>query len=242
MIGKEKGFAFEEAQLLSPVPFPASCRNAFMFTEEDKFKYTDFYFDNHHSIQGAGPIICMPDFLHQLYFTPGVAIVISKPGRNIIVEEADEYIGGMMIVNSFYSGNMQSENIPAASIHTKGKNFAIATGPYFITTDELEEFEIISEENKVEKTWNFNITCNINNEPVSDYNKKDISISFARLIEQASYGATLFPGDVICINLFNNQDSIQLKEGDVIETEIKDLGILINTIEQEESEFSLLEK
>src|SRR4029078_4819082 len=92
--------------VLAPVPHPTSCRDGYAFRQHVEAarrnrkvpmipefdQYPIFYFTNHHSIQGPGDIQCMPDHLEQLDFELEVAIVISKPGRNIRAEDADEYI------------------------------------------------------------------------------------------------------------------------------------------------------
>ena len=80
--------------------------------------------------------------------------------------------------------------------------------------------------------------------------------TFAEIIERASYGVDLYPGDVIgsgtvgtgCFlelngtGKLNNADYQEqwLQPGDVVELEVDGLGILSNTIVQEEDDFSLL--
>jgi fumarylacetoacetate (FAA) hydrolase len=82
--------------------------------------------------------------------------------------------------------------------------------------------------------------------------------TFAEIIERASYGVNLHPGDVIgsgtvgtgCFlelngtGKWNNPDYQEqwLQEGDVVEMEIAGLGRLVNTIVKEDSEFSILGK
>lgn len=254
-IGKEKGFPVEDAHLLAPIPFPASCRRNYIFKNNTE-QYPRFYFSNHHSIQGAGSVMCMPDHFHQLDFVPSIAIIISKLGRNIPAEEADEYIGGFMIMNVFTAHNFNSDAIQP---NDAGKNdFSITTGPYFVTPDELVEFEAPAKEGHVGKTWNLNMKCSINDKQISELNLSDMNCTFAELVEQASYGATLFPGDIIsngvihsgCLYELNsaeksgdeNPPTEWLQEGDVVEIEVNALGILINTIEKEESDFSLIKK
>lgn len=106
-----KGVPLSELQLLAPVPFPNSCRDGYAFRQHvaaarrnrkvdmipEFDQYPIFYFTNHHSIQGPGEIRCMPDHFEKLDFELEAAIVICKHGRNIRAEEADEYIGGLMI-------------------------------------------------------------------------------------------------------------------------------------------------
>lgn len=272
LIGKERGFPLEEAHLLAPVPFPSSCRDGYAFRQHvaaarrnrkvpmipEFDEYPVFYFTNHYSIQGPGQIMCMPDHFHKLDFELEVAIVISKLGRNIPAEEADEYIGGLMIMNDLSARTLQSEEMLLNLGPAKGKDFATATGPYLVTLDELEEFEVPAKENHIGKTWNLNMKCSINSVQVSAGNLSDMDWTFAELIERASYGATLYPGDVIgsgtvgtgCFLELNGTGKLNdenyteqwLKEGDVIEMEVDALGILTNTIAKEESDFSILNK
>ena len=272
IIGKEKGFPVEDANLLAPVPFPSSCRDGYAFRQHvaaarrnrkvpmipEFDQYPVFYFTNHHSIQGPGPIICMPDHFHKLDFELEVAIVISKLGRNIPAEEADEYIGGLMIMNDVSARTLQSEEMLLNLGPAKGKDFATAIGPYLVTLEELEEFEVPAKENHTGKTWNLKMKCTINGVQVSEGNLSDMDWTFAELIERASYGATLYPGDVIgsgtvgtgCFLELNGTGKLNdenyteqwLQDGDIIEMEIEALGILSNTITKEESDFSILEK
>ena len=102
------------------------------------------------------------------------------------------------------------------------------------------------------------MTCSINGVQVSEGNLSDMDWTFAELIERASYGTTLYPGDIIgsgtvgtgCFLELNgtgklNDEHYQeqwLKESDVIEMEVEGLGKLVNTIEREESDFSILER
>ncbi len=271
-IGKEKGSPVQNANLLAPVPFPSSCRDGYAFRQHveavrrnskeqmiaafDKFPV--FYFTNHHGIQGPGSVMCMPDHFHKLDFELEVAIVISKLGRNIPAEEADEYIGGLMIMNDLSARTLQGEEMLLNLGPAKGKDFATPTGPWLVTLDELEEFEVAAKENHVGKNWNLKMACSINGKQVSEGNLSDMHWTFAELIERASYGVTLYPGDIIgsgtvgtgCFLELNGTGKLNdedyeaqwLQEGDVIEMEVEGLGKLINTIAREESDFSILER
>jgi fumarylacetoacetate (FAA) hydrolase len=80
--------------------------------------------------------------------------------------------------------------------------------------------------------------------------------TFAEIIERASYGVDLFPGDVIgsgtvgtgCFLELNGTGKLNdpnyteqwLKNGDVVEMEIDGLGRLNNRMVAEESDWSLL--
>src|SRR6478736_5001007 len=210
-ISKAKGIPVEEASLLAPVPFPASCRDGYAFRQHvaaarknrkvpmlaEFDQYPVFYFTNTHSIQGPGPVMCMPDHLDKLDFELEVAVVISKLGRNIPAEEADEYIGGLMIMNDFSARTLQKEEMLLNLGPAKGKDFATAIGPALVTLDELEDFEVPAKEGHSGKSWNLKMTCTINGVQVSEGNLSDMDWTFAELIERASYGVELHPGDVI---------------------------------------------
>jgi fumarylacetoacetate (FAA) hydrolase len=120
-----KGMLLSEVELLAPVPFPSSCRDAYAFRQHvaaarrnrkvemipEFDQYPVFYFTNHHSIQGGGDVRCMPDHFQKLDFELEAAIVICKYGRNIKAEEADEYIGGLMIMNDLSARKLQMEEM-----------------------------------------------------------------------------------------------------------------------------------
>jgi fumarylacetoacetate (FAA) hydrolase len=125
----------------------------------------------------------------------------------------------------------------------KGKDFATVTGPWLVTLDELEEFEVAPKEGHVGKSWNLRMTCRVNGEQVSKGNLSDMDWTFAEIIERASYGVELIPGDIIgsgtvgtgCFLELNGTGKLNdpnyqeqwLKPGDVVELEIDGLGVLI---------------
>jgi len=269
---QENAIAFNDADLLAPVPFPTSCRDGYAFRQHvasarrnrsvpmipEFDQYPVFYFTNHHSIQGPGEIKCMPDHFEKLDFELEVAIVVCKQGRNIPAEEADSYIGGLMIMNDISARKLQSEEMLLNLGPAKGKDFSTVTGPCLVTLDELEQYEVPCKENHVGKSWNLTMKCRVNGQQVSEGNVRDMDWTFAEIIERASYGATLYPGDVIgsgtvgtgCFlelngtGKLNNPDYVEqwLQEGDTVEMEIDGLGKLSNTIVREESNVSILMK
>jgi fumarylacetoacetate (FAA) hydrolase len=271
-ISKEKGLLLNSVDIIAPVPFPPSCRDGYAFYQHvatarrnrgaqmiaEFEQYPVFYFMNHHSIQGPGDIKCMPDHFEKLDFELEAAIVISKHGRNIRADEADEYIAGLMIMNDMSARRLQMEEMLLNLGPAKGKDFATATGPYLVTLDELEQYETACKDGHVGKSWDLRMQCRVNGKQVSDGNLKDMDWTFAEIIERASYGADLYPGDIIgsgtvgtgCFLELNGTEKLNdlsyeeqwLKEGDEIELEIDGLGILKNTIIKEENDFSILDK
>ena len=270
LIGKEKGRPLEGASILAPVPFPNSYRDAYAFRQHvaaarrnrkvpmipEFDQYPVFYFANHHSVQGPGRVMCMPDHFEKLDFELEAAIVIAKSGRNIPAAEADQYIAGLMIMNDMSARQLQAEEMLLNLGPTKGKDFATVIGPMLVTLDELEQFEVPCKENHTGKAWNLSMKCRVNEQLVSEGNLSDMDWTFAEIIERCSYGVQLFPGDIIgsgtvgtgCFLELNgtgklndpNYEEQWLKEGDVVEMEIDGLGKLSNTIVKDESDFSIL--
>jgi fumarylacetoacetate (FAA) hydrolase len=271
-IAKGKGIPYDSVELLAPVPLPTSCRDGYAFRQHVEAarrnrrvemipafdQYPVFYFTNHHTIKGPGEINCMPDHLEKLDFELEVAIVISKQGKNIKAEEADEYIGGLMIMNDFSARQLQMEEMLLNLGPAKGKDFATTIGPCLMTLDQLEAYEVPCKDGHVGKSWNLKMLCRVNGVQVSEGNLSDMHWTFAEIIERASYGVDLYPGDIIgsgtvgtgCFLELNgtgklNDPSHQeqwLQNGDVVELEVDELGALSNTIVAAETDWSILKK
>jgi len=271
-ISNVRAVPLDSVQLLSPVPSPTSCRDGYAFRQHVESarrnrgaamipefdQYPIFYFTNHHSVGGPGEVVCMPDHFEKLDFELEAAIVICKQGRNIRAEEADEYIGGLMIMNDLSARRLQMEEMVLNLGPAKGKDFATILGPWLVTLDELESFEIPAKQGHVGKNWNLKMTCRVNDIQVSEGNLGSMDWTFAEIIERASYGVNLYPGDVIgsgtvgtgCFLELNGTGKLTnpdypeqwLLEGDKIELEIDGLGTLENTIVRDEDEFSILSR
>lgn len=224
-----------------------------MIGEYEKFPV--FYFGNHRSVSGPGVVSCMPDHFDQLDFELEVAIVICRHGRNIKAATADNYIGGLMIMNDWSARRLQKEEMMLNLGPAKGKDFATSYGPWLVTLDELERFAMRDTANQTGKKWDLRMTATVNGKLLSEGNTKDMDWTFAEIIERASYGVTLYPGDIIgsgtvgtgCLLELNGTGKLQdpdytsqwLQEGDTVELAIDGLGVLKNTIAKEPLEYSL---
>jgi fumarylacetoacetate (FAA) hydrolase len=253
--------SLDQVELIAPVPHPASVRDAYAFrqhvatsrrnrgldmiAEFDEFPV--FYFSNHQAIQGSGPVKCMPLHLDQLDFELEIAIVINKAGINIPASKADDYIAGYMIMNDFSARKLQMEEMKLSLGPAKGKDFATATGPWLVTKDELEPYKIQPPNGHIGDCYNLDMSCKVNGIEVSAGNFSTMHWTFAEIIERVSYGAQIFPGDVIgsgtvgtgCFLELNGTSRIEnpnhkdqwLNLGDEIELEITALGKLSNSIQ-----------
>jgi fumarylacetoacetate (FAA) hydrolase len=265
-----KGVPVADVQLLAPVPFPTSCRDAYAFRQHveaarrnrglpmipEYDQYPIFYFTNHNSVQGPGPITCMPDHFNKLDFELEAAVLICKNGRNITAAEADAYIGGLMIMNDMSARTLQMEEMLLNLGPAKGKDFSTAIGPWLVTLDELEQYEVPCKPGHSGKAWNLPMKCTINGVQVSQGNLADMDWTFAEIIERCAYGTTIFAGDIIgsgtvgtgCFLELNGTAKLNdanaaqqwLLPNDEVVLAIEGLGQLTNTIEADESTMSLL--
>ncbi len=251
------------ARLLAPVPHPGSCRDGYAFRQHveaarrnrgaemipefDQFPV--FYFTNHRGVVGEGAVAVERDHLEQLDFELEAAIVIGRRGKNIAAAEAEAHIAGLMVMNDFSARQLQSEEMKLSLGPAKGKDFATALGPWLVTLDELEPRRLPSPRGS---RWDLSMTARHNGELISRGNLKEMSWTFAELIERASYGAELFPGDIIgsgtvgtgCYLELNGTRARAAKErgephrptwlnaGDEIALSIEGLGTLTNHIER----------
>ena len=270
----EKGDVFKEEvfyELIAPVPHPTSCRDGYAFRQHvatarrnrkvemipEFDQYPIFYFTNHNAIVGPGEVELMPDHFQKLDFELEIAVVIGKRGRNITAVEADEYIAGFTIMNDLSARTLQMEEMKLNLGPAKGKDFATAIGPWLVTPDELSPYLTSTKKGHIGKTYDLEMTCNVNGRQVSKGNVKDMDWTFAEIIERCAYGTDILPGDIIgsgtvgtgCFlelngtGLLNDpQYPVQwLKPRDQVVMEITGLGSLQNIMQPVNSVFSLLE-
>jgi len=264
-------FVIENAKLLAPVPKPTSCRDGYAFRQHvatarrnrgvemipefDQFPV--FYFTNHNAVFGEGDVYVEQDHLEKLDFELECAVVIGKKGINISAKDADNYIAGYMVMNDLSARTLQMEEMKLNLGPAKGKDFATTIGPYLVTCEELEKYRIETPEGN---KYNLEMKAFHNGKQVSFGNLKDMNWTFAQIIERASYGVELLPGDVIgsgtvgtgCYLELNGTRALEakqkgeefkpvwLKGGDTIELEIEGLGKLKNKIVKKEKDYSIL--
>jgi fumarylacetoacetate (FAA) hydrolase len=251
----DASYKLSEVTLLSPVPRPTSMRDGYAFRQHVEAArrnrgvemipefdlFPVFYFTNHNGVIGEGPLQVMPEHLKKLDFELEAAIVIGKKGRNIKASEADSYIAGYTIMNDWSARYLQMEEMKLSLGPAKGKDFATALGPWLVTKDELESKKITGADGD---RYDLTMTCTVNGKELSRGNLKDMTWSFAQLIERASYGVTLMPGDVIgsgtvgtgCLLELNGSkitDNLWIQVGDTVTCEIDMLGSLTNNVVEE---------
>ncbi len=244
--------ASKEVRLRAPIPRPPSMRDGYAFRQHvetarrnrglemipefDQFPV--FYFTNHHGVVGPGDVPVRPLHLQRLDYELEAAVVVGREGKNLGVSQADDAIFGLCIMNDWSARALQMEEMKLNLGPAKGKDFATSLGPWLVTVDELAGRATRTERGTV---WDLEMRASVNGELLSRGNLRDMNWTFAQILERASYGVKLVPGDVVgsgtcgtgCLLELNGSKvtkDLWLKAGDVVVLEIDGLGRLENRV------------
>ena len=165
-------------------------------------------------------IIC-PDFVTQLDYEVELAMIIGKNCKNISEEEAKDVIFGFMVFNDVSARDIQAKD----KQFTRGKSFDTFApcGPWITTADEIEDPQ------------NLRLTTKINGELRQNSSTSKMFIKIPEIVSKISKVLTLEKGDIISTGtpagvMLNKPNAVFLKDGDKVEMEIENVGVLRNTI------------
>lgn len=234
-------------EILAPIARPTTIRDFYAFEEHvatanrnrgqdvpaQWYEVPVFYFTNPNEIYGSEDTIPYPTGSEKLDYELEVAAVIGKEGRDIKAQDAEDHIFGYMIYNDWSARDIQAQEMRVGLGPAKGKDFAQSFGPYLVTPDELAD-----RHTGRPGVYDLEMVARVNGEERSRGNWKTLHYSFGQMIERASAGATLYPGDIIgsgtvgtgCLLEVTKGQGPYLKNGDIVELEIERLGMLRNTI------------
>jgi 2-keto-4-pentenoate hydratase/2-oxohepta-3-ene-1,7-dioic acid hydratase in catechol pathway len=163
------------------------------------------------SILNPGDPIILPAQSKQIEHEAELVVVIGKRGRNIIAENAKDYIYGYTIGNDVTARDLQRSD----GQWTRGKGFDTFCpfGPWIDT--EFDPSDAV-------------ITCRVSGQPRQMASTRDMIFTVNVLIAFISSVMTLEPGDI----LFTGTPAGigPLKPGDSVEVEIEGLGKLVNPV------------
>lgn len=225
-------YAIDGVDLLSPIPRPNTLRDFMVFEEHvenslgedipDVWYETPIYYKgNPDSVVGPGTEVEWPSYSDKLDYELEIAAVIGRRGRDVLPEDAGEYIAGFTVFNDFSARDVQMEEMAANLGPAKGKDFANALGPYLITPDEFD----------VESAT---MTAEINGEVWSEGELGSMHHDFADIVAHASKGETLYPGDVLGSGTVGEGCGLELDRWlspeDVVSLTVEGLGTLENRV------------
>jgi 2-keto-4-pentenoate hydratase/2-oxohepta-3-ene-1,7-dioic acid hydratase in catechol pathway len=178
------------------------------------------------SLVAHGDPIVRPRASDALDFEGELVAVISGGGRHIALQDALRYVAGYSIFNDGSVRDFQHRTPQ----WTVGKNFDAtgAFGPVFVTADELPE-----------GARGLHLETRLNGEVVQSSNTDLLIFDVATLVSTVSEVMTLLPGDLIVTGTpagvgHSRSPKLYMKPGDRVEVEIEHIGVLINTIADEQ--------
>lgn len=240
--GGAKGQPLGSVELLAPIRRPgkllAVAGNFQAHIEEgggkrvDKSKIVPKLFSKPSSaISGPGASVALPSVSSTLDWELELAIVVGTGGRDIPIDRARDHIAGYSVFNDISARTVEwgVEGRQAAGfdeffdwLNGKwGDGFA-AFGPYITTTDAVRP-----DPNDLE------MTLKVNGKVWQHGRTGDMIFSPEEIIAFASRFMTLEPGDVIAggtVDGTGDAAGVYLKDGDVMEGTIGDLGTLVTRV------------
>lgn len=174
------------------------------------------------SLVACGAPVILPQVSEQLDYEVELAIVIGKGGRHIPVSSALDHVFGYTLFNDVSVRDYQRKS----NQWTPGKNFdgTGPLGPVVVTPEELPP-----------GASGLRITSRVNGETRQDSNTADMIFSTEKIISILSEFMTLESGDVIATGTPSGVAHAMkppgwMKDGDVVEVEIEEIGILSNPV------------
>jgi 2-keto-4-pentenoate hydratase/2-oxohepta-3-ene-1,7-dioic acid hydratase in catechol pathway len=192
----------------------------------DKPVYPWFFLRSTTSLLAHGEASPRPRVSEKFDYEAELAVVIGKRARHVKREEALDYVFGYACFNDISVRDYQKRT-PQWTI---GKNFdrTGALGPVLVSADELPPGGA-----------GLAIQSRLNGQVMQDANTRDMIWDVAETIALLTECLTLEPGDVIAMGTpagvgQSRTPPVWMRHGDTIEVEIEGVGLLVNTIEDEQ--------
>ena len=178
------------------------------------------------SVIGNGDFIpTHDDVTKQIDYESELAVVIGKKCVNVPEENALEYIFGYTIINDITARDLQTKH--GQWYLGKGLRGFCPMGP------------VIADKNEIKNPCDLKIKSRVNGETRQDSNTRNLIFNIAFIISQLSRGFYLYPGDIIATGTpagvghgFNPPKN--LSRGDIVECEVEKIGVLTNTIGEDD--------
>ncbi len=180
------------------------------------------FMKNTRSLIGSGETIVPPvNGTEKVDYEAELGVVIGRGGRNVSEADALDHVGGYMNFNDVSARDLQLQTpqwVAGKAIDTFGP-----CGPFLVTADEVDDPQALR------------VVCRRNGEVLQDGNTKDMIFDIRQQIAFISSLMTLLPGDIIATGTpagvgITRNPPILLRDGDIVEVEIGDLGVLTNPV------------
>lgn len=228
-------FGVDDVDFLPPILKPEKIwcigvnyadRNAEYKDASDLPEYPSLFCRTPSSVVGHKQPIVRPRVSEQLDYEGEIVVIIGKEGRHIPREKAFDYIFGLSLCNE---GSVRDWLRHGKFNVTQGKNFdqSGSIGPWITTSDALDPSKPVE------------LTTRVNGEIRQQETTERMMFPFDYLLSYLSTFATLHPGDMIVTGTptgagVRHDPPIWLKPGDTVEVEVPEIGVLRNSVIDEQ--------
>jgi len=190
-----------------------------------KPKYPNLFVRFPSSLTGHEQPIVRPKVSEKFDYEGEIVLVIGKAGRHIPAEQALQHIGGLTLGNE---GSVRDWIRHGTLNVTQGKNFdrSGSLGPWIVPSNEVDPGKSL------------HLMTRVNGELRQEDRTERLTWGFAWLINYISTFCTLQPGDLIWTGTptgagGHSDPPKWLKPGDVVEVEVPEIGVLRNSVVDE---------
>ncbi len=167
-----------------------------------------------------GNVIC-PSFVTRLDYEAELAVVIGRETKKVPEEKALDSVFGYMIFHDVSARDIQFKD--KQFTRGKGIDTFAPCGPWITTKDEVPDPQKLT------------ITTKVNGEVRQNSSSSNMVLPISRIISALSVTMTLEPGDIISTGTpagvaMSMKEPKYLKDGDVVEISIENLGTIRNRI------------
>lgn len=173
------------------------------------------------ALTGHREPIVLADSTDQVDWEGELGVVVGTGGREIEQEDALDAIAGYVVANDVTARDWQRRT----SQFDSGKMFDTfaPTGPWLVTRDEVADPAALS------------VITRVNGEVMQEGKTRDMVFTVPYLISYLSHAVRLRPGDIILTGTpagvgYARTPPIFLKDGDVVEVSISEVGVLTNPV------------
>ena len=151
-----------------------------------------------------------------------LAVIIGKRGKTIAEADALSHVFGYAVINDTTARDLQQKKHGGQWFKGKSLDGHGPFGPWIVPASDLD--------------WRkLHLTTRVNGVVKQDASTEQMYFSVPRIISELSAGLTLEPGDIIATGTppgvgYARKPPEVLKPGDVMETEIAEIGMLRNVI------------
>ena len=159
---------------------------------------------------------------NQLDWEVELAVVMGKRGKYVPQADAMDYVFGYTVINDVSARDCRRSG---QWIVSKGQDTFAPMGPILVTKDEIEN------------PHNLNLSLKVNGVEKQNSNTQFMLFNINALVEDLSTVFTLEAGDIIATGTpagvgAGRNPQEWLKDGDVVECTVQNIGTIVNTVKE----------